>query len=39
VGLEPGPISPVSITEELLGRKSSGFDLEGQEYGRREPSR
>jgi hypothetical protein len=28
VGLEKGPISPVSITEELLERKSSGSTLE-----------
>jgi hypothetical protein len=28
VGLERGPISLVSITGELLGRKSSGFSLE-----------
>jgi hypothetical protein len=29
----------VSTTEELLGRKSSGFGLESREYGRRDPSR
>jgi hypothetical protein len=28
VVLERDPLSPVSIIEELLGRKSSGFDLE-----------
>jgi hypothetical protein len=28
VGLEKGPLSPVSIIEELLERKSSGFTLE-----------
>jgi hypothetical protein len=38
VGLERGPLSPVSTIEELLERKSSGFGLEGQEYGRKEPS-
>jgi hypothetical protein len=39
VGLERGPLSPVSINGELLERKSSGFDLESREYGRRDPSR
>jgi hypothetical protein len=39
VGLERGPLSLVSIVDELLGRKSSGFGLEIREYGRREPSR
>jgi hypothetical protein len=39
VGLERGPLSLVSITEELLGRKSSGSGLESREYGRRDPSR
>jgi hypothetical protein len=38
VGLEQGPLSLVSITEELLGRKSSGSCLENREYGRRDPS-
>jgi hypothetical protein len=33
VGLERGPLSLVSATEELLGRKSSGSGLESQEYG------
>jgi hypothetical protein len=28
VGLERGPLSLVSITEELLGRNSSNSDLE-----------
>jgi hypothetical protein len=28
VGLERGPLSLVSTTEELLDRKSSGFGLE-----------
>jgi hypothetical protein len=35
VGLEGGPLSLVSTTEELLERKSSGFGLENREYGRR----
>jgi hypothetical protein len=39
VGLEKGPLSLVSTTEELLERKSSGSGLESLEYGRREPSR
>jgi hypothetical protein len=39
VGLERGPLSLVSTTEELLGRKSSGSGLEIREYGRRDPSR
>jgi hypothetical protein len=39
VGLERGPLSLVSTTEELLERKSSGSGLESQEYGRRDPSR
>jgi hypothetical protein len=39
VGLERGPISLVSTTEELLGRKSRGFSLESREYGRRDPTR
>jgi hypothetical protein len=38
VGLERGPLSLVSTTEELLGRKSWGSDLESREYGRRDPS-
>jgi hypothetical protein len=37
--LERGPLSLVSITEELLERKSSGSGLENREYGRRDPSR
>jgi hypothetical protein len=36
VGLERVPLSVVSTIEELLGRKSSGFGLENQEYGRRD---
>jgi hypothetical protein len=39
VGLERGPLSPVSATEELLGRKRSGCGLEIREYGRRDQSR
>jgi hypothetical protein len=37
MGLELGPISPVSTTEELLGRDSRGFGLENREYGRGDP--
>jgi hypothetical protein len=33
VGLERGPPSLVSTTEELLGRKSNGSGLESREYG------
>jgi hypothetical protein len=33
VGLERGPLSRVSTTEELLGRKSSGSSLENRDYG------
>jgi hypothetical protein len=33
VGLERGPLSVVSTTEELLGRNSSGSGLEIREYG------
>jgi hypothetical protein len=39
VGLERGPLSLMSTTEELLGRKSSSSGLEIREYGRRDPSR
>jgi hypothetical protein len=39
VGLERGPLSLVSITEELLGRNSSGSGLENREYGSGEPFR
>jgi hypothetical protein len=35
---EQGPLSLVSIIEELLGRKSSGSGLEDREYCRRDPS-
>jgi hypothetical protein len=33
VGLERGPLSLVTPTEELLGRNSSGSGLEIREYG------
>jgi hypothetical protein len=33
-GLERGPLSLVSTTEELLERKSSDSGLESREYGR-----
>jgi hypothetical protein len=39
VGLERGPLSLVSTTEELLDRKSSGSSLENFKYGRRDPPR
>jgi hypothetical protein len=39
VGLERGPLSLVSTTEELLRRKSSGSSLENREYGRGDPLR
>jgi hypothetical protein len=39
VGLERGPLSLVSATEELLGRNGSGSGLESREYGRSDPSR
>jgi hypothetical protein len=35
VGLQRGPLSLASATEELLGRKSSGSGLEIQDYGRK----
>jgi hypothetical protein len=35
MGLEWGPLSLVSTTKELLGRNSSGSDLENRDYGRR----
>jgi hypothetical protein len=38
-GLDRGPLSLVSTTEELLKRKISGSGLENREYGRRDPSR
>jgi hypothetical protein len=39
VGLERGPLSLVSTTEELLGRKRSGSCLENRENGRKDPLR
>jgi hypothetical protein len=39
VGLEWGPLSLLSTTEELLGRKCSSSGLENREYGRKDPSR
>jgi hypothetical protein len=38
VGLERGPLSLVSTTEELLGRNSSSSSLEIREYGDRDSS-
>jgi hypothetical protein len=38
-GLERGPLSLVSATEELLGSNSSGSGLEIREYGHRDSSR
>jgi hypothetical protein len=35
--LKRGPLSLVSTIEELLGRNSSGSDLENREYGRGDP--
>jgi hypothetical protein len=39
VGLEWGPLSLVSTTEELLARESSEPGVENREYSRRESSR
>jgi hypothetical protein len=39
VGLERGPLSLVSTTDELLDRKVAGSCLENREYGSRDPSR
>jgi hypothetical protein len=39
VGLERGPLSLVSTTEELLERKSSGSCLENPRNGSKDPSR
>jgi hypothetical protein len=39
VGLERGPLSLVSTTEELLERKSGGSSIESREYGLMDPSR
>jgi hypothetical protein len=38
VGLEWGPLSLVSTTEELLDRKVAGSCPENREYGRKDPS-
>jgi hypothetical protein len=38
VGLERGPLSLVSTTEELLGRKSSGSGTVNREYSHRDSS-
>jgi hypothetical protein len=37
LGLDRGPLSLVSTTEELLERKSSCFGLENREYGLEDP--
>jgi hypothetical protein len=37
VGLERGPLSLVSTTEELPRRKSSVSGVENRDYGRRDP--
>jgi hypothetical protein len=39
VGLDLGPLSLVSTTGELRGRKMSGSGLEGRAYGNKDPSR
>jgi hypothetical protein len=39
VGLVRGPLSLVSTTEDLLGRKNIGSGLENREYGRGDPLR
>jgi hypothetical protein len=39
VGMEWGPLSLMSTTEELLARKSKSSGLNIREYGRRDPSR
>jgi hypothetical protein len=39
VGPERGPLSLVSTTEELLGRKISGSGIENREYGHRDSPR
>jgi hypothetical protein len=39
MGVERGPLSLVSMIEELLERKNSGSGLENREYVRRDPSR
>jgi hypothetical protein len=37
--MERGPLSLMSTTKELLGRKNSGSGLESREYGRSDQSR
>jgi hypothetical protein len=37
VGLERGPLSLVSTTEELLERKNSSSGVGNRDYGRRDP--
>jgi hypothetical protein len=37
VGLERGPFSLMSTTEEVVGRKNSGYGLQNREYGRKDP--
>jgi hypothetical protein len=41
VGLERGPLSLLSTTEEIrvFGRNSRDSGLENRDYGRRDPSR
>jgi hypothetical protein len=39
VGLQRGPLSLVSTTEQLLGRKISGYGLEIRDYSRGDPLR
>jgi hypothetical protein len=39
MGLERGPLSLVTIIEELLGRNSSGSGLENREYELGDPLR
>jgi hypothetical protein len=39
MGLERGPLSLMSTTEELLGRERSGSDVGSPEYGRGDPLR
>jgi hypothetical protein len=39
MGPERGPLSLVSTTEELLGRKVAGPIYKNPEYGRSDPSR
>jgi hypothetical protein len=39
MGLERGPLSVVSTTEELFGRIITGSGLENREYDRRDPLR